>query len=99
MSALVGHQPISHDDKLIYQGLLIASPSQINPNKSLPFGPPAPPHALCEDRSPSLIVGEAFAIFFALAFTISRLLVRRFHTRSFGIDDWMIIPGCVSAVS
>lgn len=98
MSALLGQTPISYDDELIYRGLLILSPSQINPNESLPFGPPAPSPPPDEDRSRTLLIGEAFAIFFALAFTISRLIVRKYYTRCFGIDDWLIIPGCVSTV-
>jgi hypothetical protein len=96
MSALLGHEPNSYDDRLIYKGMLMISPSQINPNESLPLGPSAPPNAPYEDRSTHLIAGQAIATFFVLVFTISRLFVRKYYTRSFGVDDWLIIPGCVS---
>lgn len=95
-SALIGHTPLSHEDELIMKGLRIVAPSEINPNTSLPFGPPAPAGETYQQRSTSLMIGEVFGIFFVLLFAISRLLVRKFYKRAWGADDWMIIPGAVS---
>ncbi|CRG87381.1 hypothetical protein PISL3812_04398 [Talaromyces islandicus] len=99
MSAFLGHRPLTKEDELIMRGLLIISPSEINPNASQPFGPPAPAGAVYEERATSLIIGNGFAIFFVLAFTITRLLLRKFYTRTFGADDWVIIPGALGCVA
>jgi hypothetical protein len=95
-SALIGNTPLSREDELIMKGLRIVAPSEINPNVSLLFGPPAPAGATYQQRSTSLIIGEAFGIFFVFLFAISRLLVRKFYSRAWGADDLIIIPGALS---
>ncbi|KAF2197446.1 hypothetical protein GQ43DRAFT_381003 [Delitschia confertaspora ATCC 74209] len=97
-SALMGHVPISHTDILIRRGLLIVSPSQLNPNKSQPFGPPRPADYQFETHGPSLRIGEGLAIFFIILFTSARIWTRIYRTKYFGLDDWMIIPGALSAI-
>lgn len=94
-SALIGQTPISDTDALIRRGLLVASPSVINPNTSQPFGPPRPSNYVFETKAPSLIAGEATAIFFIILFTTARIYVRLFKKRSFGLDDLLILPGAV----
>ncbi|KAH6658755.1 hypothetical protein BKA67DRAFT_558975 [Truncatella angustata] len=96
-SALLGYPPISDTDALIRRGLLIISPSQINPNKSEPFGATRPVNYEFETGGPSLIIGEAIAIFFIILFTSARLYMRLFKKKSFGLDDWMILPGAIGA--
>lgn len=96
-SALIGQTPISDTDALIRRGLLVVSPSIINPNKSQPFGPPRPSDYVFETKAPSLIAGEALAIFFILLFTTARIYVRLFKKKTtFGLDDLFILPGAVS---
>lgn len=95
VSALMGQTPLTPDDKLIARGLRILAPTQINPNISEPFGTPAPPNAAHDSHAQSLIIGEAFAIFFILLFTSSRLFVRRYRTKFWGLDDWLVIPAAV----
>lgn len=68
--------------------------SEINHNTSRPFGPPAPAGATYEQRSTSLIIGEAFGIFLVLLFAISRLLVRQSYKRAWGDNS-----GAVSQMS
>lgn len=74
---------------------MVASPSVINPNTSQPFRPPRPSNYVFETKAPSLIAGEALAIFFILLFTTARIYVRLFKKRSFGLDDFFILPGAV----
>lgn len=92
----MGQPPISQTDALIRRGLVIIAPSQLNPNKSEPFGPPRPAGYEFETWAPSLRAGEGIAIFFIFAFTAARLYTRQFRTKRFGLDDWLIIPGAVS---
>lgn len=94
-SALLGHPPISDTDKLIRRGLVIVAPSQLNPNKSMPFGPPRPNNYEFETHAPSLRSGQGIAIFFVILFTSLRIYTRLFRAKHFGIDDWMIVPGAV----
>jgi hypothetical protein len=44
-----------------------------------------------------MVIGASFAIALVVIITSARLLVRKFYTRSFGLDDWVIIPAAVSA--
>ncbi|PVI02558.1 hypothetical protein DM02DRAFT_653378 [Periconia macrospinosa] len=97
-SALMGQAPLSHDDYLIRRALVIVAPSQLNPNKSEPFGPPRPDGYEFETHAPSLRLGEGVAIFFMILFTAARLYVRKFRSKRFGIDDWIIIPGALGAL-
>ena len=94
-SALLGHPPQTGRDALIYKALLIISPSSINPDKKHPFGPPAPPNAHYQSRATSMIIGVSFAIALVVLITGARLYVRRFVTRAFSLDDWVIIPALV----
>lgn len=95
VSALLGKTPLSLDDKHIQVGLFIVSGSAINPNKSQPMGTPAPPNADHDSHATRLIIGESFALFFILLFTITRLYVRAFRSHYWGIDDSMIIVAMV----
>jgi hypothetical protein len=96
-SALVGQRPVTSVDKLVYRALHIVSPSKVNPDKRFPLGPPPPPNAVYESRATSMVIGASFAIALVVIITLARLLVRKFYTRSFGLDDWVIIPAAVSA--
>ncbi|KAI1386453.1 uncharacterized protein F4822DRAFT_316870 [Hypoxylon trugodes] len=97
-SALMGQDPISETDALIRRGILIVAPSQLNPNKSEPFGPPRPVDYHFETNAPSLIGGEAVSIFFIALFTALRVYVRLFKKKNFGLDDYLIIPGALGAI-
>jgi len=94
-SALLGQPPISETDSLIRRGLLIIAGSQINPNKSQPFGPPRPANYHFETNAPSLVAGEGVAIFFIVLFTCARVFMR-VKKKIFGLDDWLILPGAVN---
>ncbi|EDN90846.1 hypothetical protein SS1G_00246 [Sclerotinia sclerotiorum 1980 UF-70] len=98
ISALMGQKPLSANDILIARGLCIVAPTQVNPNISEPFGTPAPPNADHNSHATSLIISEAFAIFFITLFTLSRLFVRKWRTRFWGPDDWVIIPGAIGQI-
>ncbi|PQE30516.1 integral membrane protein [Rutstroemia sp. NJR-2017a WRK4] len=99
VSALLGKTPLTPDDKLIARALRIIAPSEINPNISEPFGTPAPPNASHDSHAKSLIIGEAFAIFFILLFTATRLSLRKWRSKFWGPDDWVIIPAAFGAIS
>ena len=94
-SALLGLPPVTEADKLIYKALAITSPLllKVNPHSG------DVPH---EDRAPGMIAGTSVAIFFVIVITCTRLWVRKYRTRAFGVDDMVIIPaaiGCVAYLS
>lgn len=91
-SALVGQQPTSYNDKLVYKGLLETSPLFFKGLSKLP-------HVSHHNRASSMIIGSSFAIAFALIITCSRLWVRVFRSRAFGADDVVIIPAAIGCVA
>ena len=93
-SALLGEQPISDDDKLIYNLFSTANSSFLNDLKTARIQ-----NAPQENKSSSIIIGISFAIFFTLIITTARLWVRRYHLRAFGVDDFLIIPAAMGCVT
>lgn len=94
-SALLGQQPTSYNDELVYKGLLESSPLFFKGLAKLP-------HASHHSRAPSMIIGSSFAIAFAIIITCSRLWIRIYRSRAFGADDVVIIPatvGCLAYLS
>ena len=91
-SALLGHPPISPNDKLVYKAILETAPNII---KDLPLIP----HVSNHSRAPSMIIGSSFAIALAIIITCARLWVRIFRTRAFGADDVVIIFACIGCVA
>lgn len=93
-SALLGAQPISNDDELIYKGLGGANSSFLEFVKAARVqGAPQ------QTRSHIMFVGASFAIIFALIITTARLWVRKYCLRAFGVDDILIIPAVVGCVT
>jgi hypothetical protein len=97
-SALLGHAPLSDEDKVIYRALQIISPSSINPNKKYPFGPPAPANSSHDSRGPAMIIGSSIAIALVLLITCSRLGIRKFRSHALGVDDVVIIPAALGCI-
>lgn len=48
-----------------------------------------------EDRGPYLIAVEVVLFFFTAVVVLGRIYTRRWIIRSFGWDDWFIIPATV----
>jgi len=78
--------------------MLLLSPSQINPDPAYPFAPPATANSP-PSRTKYMIIGQSFAIAVIAIITISRLLTRKFYLRSWGMDDWVIIPGILGGIA
>lgn len=91
-SALLSEQPVSYNDKLVYKGLLEASPLFFQ-------GLSKTSQVSHHSRAPSMIIGASFAIAFAIIITCSRLWVRIFRSRAFGADDVVIIPAAIGCVA
>lgn len=88
-SALVGEQPASYNDELVYRGLTFPSTKRLS----------RPSHVSHDNRAPGMIIGSSFAIFFVIIITGSRLWVRKYRLRAFGADDVVIIPAAISCVA
>jgi len=97
-SALLGQPPATQNDYYIQNALLLLSPSQINPDPAYPFAPPAPANP-SPSRAKYMIIGQSFAIAIIAIITIIRLLTRKFYLRSWGMDDWVIIPGILGGIT
>ena len=97
-SARVGRPPANENDLNIVKALMkISGRPAGNPANGVPFGPPRAPGAPSDTRGPGVIAGMTVAMALVVFVTVSRLMVRKFHTRmEFGWDDWMIIPAAVS---
>lgn len=93
-SALLGAQPISNDDELIYKALGGANSSFLEFVKAAGVQ-----GASQQTRSSVMIAGASFAILFALVITTARFWVRKCCLRAFGVDDILIIPAVVSCVT
>ena len=91
-SVLLGLPPITPGDKLIHKALAIIAPALLEVN-------PAPPGVPHEDKSRSMIIGTSIALFFAVFITCARLWVRKFRSRTFGSDDFVIIPAAIGCVA
>ncbi|KAI9680560.1 MAG: hypothetical protein M1817_004000 [Caeruleum heppii] len=96
-SALIGKPPLNDDDLNIVKALIkISGRPGANPSRGVPLGPPRPPGAPSDTRGPGVIAGMSIAMALVIFVTVSRLMVRKFHTRmEFGWDDWMIIPAAL----
>lgn len=90
-SALVGQQPISYNDELVYKGLYRALPLLFEKLSQIP-------RVSHQSRASSLIIGSSFAIAIAIIITCSRLWARTFRSRAFGADDVVIIPAAIGCV-
>lgn len=96
-SLYLGQQPILHDDKLTYKAIRTLDPAvlelaQMARARHLPY----------QTRAPVLIAGSALALAWVVIITAARLWVRKYRTRAFGADDYMIIPaalGCAAYLS
>lgn len=91
-SALLGQQPTSDNDNLVYKGLLETSPLFFHGLSKIS-------HVSHHSRAPSMIIGTSFAIAFAIIITCSRLWIRMFRSRAFGADDIVIIPAAIGCVA
>lgn len=88
-SGLLGQQPVSLNVKLVYKGLLELSPSFLKDVCTLD-------QVSHEQHTGSTLPPIAIAL--TITITCSRLLVRKFRSRAFGLDDMAIIPACFGCV-
>ncbi|KAI9679202.1 MAG: hypothetical protein M1817_005221 [Caeruleum heppii] len=104
-SALVGFPPLNDNDLVIIKGLMgmAGSTKYDKASQGYPWGvtklglsDPSKPH---DSKGPGVIAGMSVAMALVVFVTVSRLMVRKFHTRmQFGWDDWMIIPAAIFVI-
>lgn len=107
MSAFVGQPPATEDDYWMVRWIIMSangygrvSPLRpdMDPALGVPGLPKAPPGYVFETRQPGVIIATSVLTVLMFLMTAVRLGLRWCRKDlAWGLDDWLVIPGAVSA--